>query len=186
MGSWGQESGGHGFESRWSLRFSPISYKLHIPMSAKYPSTFPPSHDKYIWQVSYPLPPCPPPMTHQPCVMSTDYKSLHSPSSHPGRIKYPACRATFTPPAENSGRGRRVNPIYRLAWRSGHTFKEFFTAVHSWSLSYTPRHSLHVTGMNWTCTWPASGEASRASHRYCGGHGFESRWSLGILTGLYL
>ena len=54
-----------------------------------------------------------------------------------------------------------------------------------WSLSYTLRvcHSPHITGINWTHTWPAFGirlhsSVSRASHQYHGGHGFESRWSL--------
>ena len=45
------------------------------------------------------------------------------------------------------------------------------------SISYTLSHSLHVTGIN-SHSWCLHSSVGRASHRYRGGHGFKSRWSL--------
>ena len=45
----------------------------------------------------------------------------------------------------------------------------------------TSRHSLHITGINWTCTWPqpptrlhTCSSVGRESHGYCRGHAFKS------------
>ena len=60
----------------------------------------------------------------------------------------------------------------------------------SFSIIYTSCHSLHITCINWTRTWlllaRLHSSVGRASHRYRGGHGFESPWSLRIFSGLSL
>ena len=49
--------------------------------------------------------------------------------------------------------------------------------------TYDLCHSLHVTGINWSCTWPASNELVEGCPVLGGAHGSESHWSLRIFLG---
>ena len=53
-------------------------------------------------------------------------------------------------------------------------YPQFISIIY---IMYTFSHSLHITSINWTRSWPSESHWSR------GGRGFESRWSLKKISG---
>ena len=87
---------------------------------------------------------------------------------------------------------KRTRWHYRLRYKTSmleleiycddHSSLSSITAVQIWIISYKSSHHFtsreDMNSINWPRSqlWPHS-SVGRASHRYRGGHGFESRWS---------
>ena len=104
----------------------------------------------------------------------------------------PRCRCDALPTElwSHTLGARSIASLENSLRRSHITFIYIRSSYMNHFIYITSFHSFH--GKIWTHNWPrsqcvaSSSSVGRASHRYRGGHGFESRWSPDFFSGFFI
>ena len=101
--------------------------------------------------------------------LGENVENVHADISVPWEGQLIIIRLTFfisSPYSEGTNRDAISTFHECLRFRGGHLSSCACASVaEDVTMIYTSCHSLHMTGINWTSTWPASGEASKHSQQ---------------------